>query len=69
MGDIQRIPYNKMAEGDKARYEKQKKEYEKTTVPGKSSFTKSQTKAASKKGKKEESEEDNDEEIEGENDK
>jgi structure-specific recognition protein 1 len=58
MNDTARVPFNKMAEGDKVRYEKAKKEYEKTKgttsgkatpVPAKGSEKKSAKKSTAKK--------------------
>jgi structure-specific recognition protein 1 len=66
MNDAARVPYVKLAEGDKHRYEKEKKEYEKTgkgkSTPAKGSEKKEKS---AKKGKKvAESEEENGEDDE-----
>jgi hypothetical protein len=64
MNDVARIPFGKMAEQDKVRYEKQKKEYEKTESVGKiKAQPKSTPKSSAKKAtvtKKDESEGDAD---------
>lgn len=53
MGDVQRVPFGKMAEGDKVRYEKAKKEYEKTKgTSAKPTPAKGSEKKSAKKGKK-----------------
>ena len=60
MNDASRVPFVKMAEGDKARYEKEKKEYEKTTSVSKAKPTPKSTPTGKKAAaKKEESEEEN----------
>ena len=56
MNDSQRIPYAKLAEQDKARYEREKKEYEKNKVPVAAPTPKATGKGR-KPAKKEESEE------------
>jgi len=57
MNDTQRSPYSKLAEQDKSRYEREKKEYEKNKVPAVA--TPKATGKGKKSAKKDESEEDN----------
>jgi hypothetical protein len=52
LSEEQRVPYHKMAEQDKVRYEKDKKEYEKTKGAASASVTKSAPKSGKKSAKK-----------------